>query len=190
MTINLKWSMTGHYRGFLSWRAYLRGFKNLFKRNKLQYQMFPTSLSFDQIKEQQLTIALPKETKKIKTFFYNALDTIYYIPWNKVFKFIGIVGGVPLFIVVIYTSIIFILDKDKLMREEMQTLSQKYTHELEETYVLNKSKLDELTGKIAELEEKINMYIFKVPVYQRHQKIVFAQVMNKKKVNVIEIQQK
>src|SRR5271157_1806164 len=137
------WPTTGHYKGFLSWRHYFREFQNLFKKKQTIYQDVLTSR-----KEEPPTIHIPfmekygvkkqEEQKEsiyqpILDFFINIINAVYSIPWMKLIKFVIVVGGVPLLLVVAYTSIVFVIDRDRLVREEMQELSQKYRKQLEES---------------------------------------------------------
>jgi len=84
-------------------------------------------------------------------------------------------------------AIKFEIDKDQMLREDMEMFRLKYKADMEEVYTLNNAKLEILENRMVELEQKAFLYEHRIPSIVKYVSPVKAQVMNKKRFQLIEV---
>jgi hypothetical protein len=121
------------------------------------------------------------------------LDLIWNIPWKKIFKLLIVVVFVPCFLIVcIFGAVLTIryeIYKNQRQQEDFEIFRNRYKNDMEEVYILNNAKLEQLEYRMTELEQKQFMYDHKIPIYIKRPKRVEATLMTgKNKGKVVEIE--
>lgn len=122
------------------------------------------------------------------------LDLIWNIPWKKILKLLIVIVFVPCFLIICIfgaaLTIRYEIYKNQKQQEDFEIFRNRYKNDMEEVYILNNAKLEQLEYRMVEIEQKQFMYEHKIPVYIKRPKRIGATIMTgKNKGTVVEIEQ-